>query len=262
MNLQALGLVGLLTRNAPDVSASLRCLTTYFHLHARGAVTELTVDPGLAILSYSPYEPNVEGALQTGDGAVAMMFNIMRTLCGPDFQSIEVLFAHRKPKDVRPFKRFFQVPLRFDAEQFALVFTRDWLDVAVPGSDAEVRRLLQKQIDALELRHSEDFPEIVRSVLRSALLTQHAGADQVAALFSVHPRTLSRRLEAFGVNFQTLVDETRFEIARQMLAQTSLEVGQIASALGYARASVFSRAFRRWSGTTPTQWRAEHDSLA
>ncbi len=88
-----------------------------------------------------------------------------------------------------------------------------------------------------------------------ALLTGHASADQVAALFSIHSRTLSRRLHAFGTNFQELVDEGRFEIARQMLEDSRMEVSQIAMALDYADASAFTRAFRRWSGTTPAQWR-------
>ena len=258
MNLPSLGLVGLLAKNAPDVGSALRSLVTYLHLHARGAVMELTVDPGLAMLSYDAYQLAVEATDQTGDGATAMMLNAMRTLCGTDFLPIEARFAHRTPDDVRPFRQFFKVPLRFDAEHFALVFSRDWLDRRVPGTDAELERLLQKQIAMLESKHGDEFPAIVRGILRSALLTDHAGADQIAALFSIHVRTLSRRLEDFGTSFQELVDEGRFEIARQMLEDTSLDVGQIAEALGYARASAFTRAFRRWSGTTPALWRTKH----
>jgi AraC-like DNA-binding protein len=257
MNLQSLGLVGLLARNAPDVASALRRLVTFLHLHARGAVLDLTVDPSLATLNYDAYQPAVEATDQTGDGATAMMLNVMRTLCGTDFQPIEAQFAHRKPDDVQPFRKFFKVPLRFDAEHYGLVFSSDWLDRQVPGNDAELERLLQKQIPVLEAKHGDEFPEIVRGVLRSALLTDQAGADQIAALFSMHVRTLSRRLEEFGTSFQELVDESRFEIARQMLEETSLEVGQIAEALGYTRASAFTRAFRRWSGTTPAVWRAK-----
>lgn len=257
MNLQALGVVGLLARNAPDVEAALRSIVTLLHLHARGAVMELMVDHTLAMLSYDAYQPHIESADQTGDAAVAMMVNAMQTLCGTDFQPIEARFAHRKPDDVQPFRKFFKVPLRFDAEHYALVFASDWLDRQVPGNDAELARLLQKQINALEAKHGDEFPEIVRSLLRSALLTGHGSADQVAALFSMHVRTLSRRLEEFGTSFQELVDEGRFEIARQMLEDTSLEVGQIAEALGYARASAFTRAFRRWSGATPAAWRVK-----
>ena len=71
----------------------------------------------------------------------------------------------------------------------------------------------------------------------------------------MHSRTLHRRLTEFDTTFQQLVDEGRFEIARQMLSNTSMVVGQIADSLGYADASAFTSAFRRWSGTTPAKWR-------
>jgi len=257
MNLQALGLVGMLVRNSPDVLTALRRLVTFLHLHTSGAVTELKVSGNMAMLTYDSFQPNVEATDQTGDGAVAMMLNVVRTLCGPNFLPIEAQFCHGKPENVQPFRRFFRVPLRFDAEQNALVFSRHWLDVRLSGTDEELQRLLQKQIDALEAKHGDDFPEQVRNVLRSALPGGHASANQIAKLFSMHSRTLSRRLEAFGTSFQKIVDESRFEIARQMLEHMSLDVGQIAASLGYARASVFTRAFRRWSGTTPTIWRTK-----
>ena len=82
-------------------------------------------------------------------------------------------------------------------------------------------------------------------------MTGHAKAEQVAAIFGMHSRTMNRRLNAFGVAFQKLVDESRFEIARQMLEYSAIEVGQISDLLGYAAPGVFTRAFRRWSGTTP-----------
>lgn len=255
MTLQSLGLVGLLARNAPDVGTSLRSIVNYLHLHARGAVMALNVDHTLAMLTYDAYQPGVEATDQTGTGAVAMMVNVMRSLCGQDFEAIEARFAHRKPDDVRPYRSFFQLPLRFDVEHYALVFASDWLDRTVPGTDTELERLLRKQIDALEVRHGEEFPEIVRGVLRSAVLTGQASAEQIAALFSMHTRTLNRRLGEFGTGFQQLVDESRFEIARQMLEDTSLSITEIAGAIGYTQPSAFVRAFGRWSGMTPGAWR-------
>jgi AraC-like DNA-binding protein len=78
----------------------------------------------------------------------------------------------------------------------------------------------------------------------------------------MHSRTLNRRLNAFGTSFQALVDAGRFEIARQMLADSAMEVTQIAASLDYADASAFTRAFRRWSGTTPAVWRAKRGAAA
>ncbi len=250
------GLVGFLVQHSPDVGMALRSLVRYLHLHVRGAVPSLAVHGKLVILGYDIYQPHVEAADQIADGAVAVMFNIMRTLCGPEWKPVEAWFAHRKPEDVGPFRQFFRVPLRFDAEQNAIVFSAHWLNRRMPGADPELRRLLQKQIDALEARHGSDFPEQIRRVLRTALLTGHGNAEQVARLFSIHSRTLNRRLKASTTSFQRLVDEGRYAIARQMLEQSDTGVRQIAASLDYADASAFTRAFRRWSGTTPARWRA------
>jgi len=191
------------------------------------------------------------------NGAVATAFNILHRLCGSDWNPVAALFAHRKPEDIEPFHRFFQAPLRFDAERSGLFFHAEWLKQPVIGADPELHRLLQKQIDELEARYHDDFPEQVRRVLRSALRLHHTNADHVAAIFSMHSRTLNRRLKGFGTSFQELTDHCRFEIARQMLEDSDIEPVHIAAALNYADASAFSRAFRRWSGITPTLWRSK-----
>ena len=81
---------------------------------------------------------------------MAALYNVMRELCGPDWTPTEVWFARRRPADVGPFRKFFQVPLRFDAETFALLFPAQDLTRRLPSVDDQWRRLLQRQIDLLE----------------------------------------------------------------------------------------------------------------
>lgn len=257
-SLHSLGLVGLLVKYSPDVGTALRNLVRHTHLHVTGAAFGLAVDGNVASFSYDIYEPHVEAHAQTGDGAMAACYNGVRELCGPEWKPGEVWFAHRSPADVGPFRRFFRVPLHFDAEQYALRFSAYWLNRRLPDTDPELRRLLRSQIDMLEAHHGGDFPDQVRRVLRSTLATGHAKADQVAMLFSMHSRSLHRRLNAFGTSFQQLLDEIRYEFARQLLEDSTMEVGEIAGVLDYAAPGVFTRAFRRWSGTTPAEWRAAH----
>jgi AraC-like DNA-binding protein len=255
IRLDSLGLVGLLVKYSPDVGTALRSLVHYLHLQVHGATTSLEADERNATLGYAIYEPHVEATDQIGAGGAATLYNILRALCGPDWKPVEIRLAHRRPENAAPFRRFFRAPLIFDAEQYAVVFAATWLGRPLPDTNPQLHRLLQRQIDTLEARHGDDFPEQVRSVLRSALITGHGNADQVAALFSMHARTLNRRLDTFGVGFRELVDEGRFEIARQMLEDSAMPVSQIAALLDYADASAFTRAFRRWSGTTPARWR-------
>jgi AraC-like DNA-binding protein len=109
-----------------------------------------------------------------------------------------------------------------------------------------------------EVQNPENFPQQVAGVLRAALATGDASAARVAALFSMHPRTLNRRLGAYGTSFRDLLDRTRFDIAQHMLVGGDLDIKAIATALDYAGARPFIRAFRRWSGTTPAQWRTSY----
>jgi len=255
--LDSLGLVGLLVKYSPDVGTALHSLVRYAHHHVRGAVITLEVDGSAALFGYAIYQGKSEATDQIADGAIASALNILRSLCGPGLEPNEARFAHREPADIKPFRRFFGCPLSFDAGQNAVVFPAVWLDHRLPVDDPALRRLLQQQIDTLEAKHGDDLPEQVRRVLRTALLTRHASAEQVAALLSMHSRTLARRLAAVDTHFQALVDEARFEIAQQLLEGSAMDLRQITATLDYADPSAFTRAFRRWSGTTPARWRAK-----
>ncbi len=253
--LSSLGLVGALVKYEADLGMALHSLVRYFHLHARGGLPTLVVRGSQATLGYATYLPGAEAVDQLGDAFLALALNIVRELYREDWRPGEVLFAHRKPVDVAPYRRVFRAPLRFDAEQYALVFPADTLRRRVANANADILLLLKPQIEAVDAAHRSELPEQVRRFLRTAVLTHHAQADQVAALFSMHRRTLNRQLNAFGTTFHQILEESRFEVARQMLGNSGLQVGQIATALDYHDASAFTRAFRRWSGETPAAWR-------
>jgi AraC-like DNA-binding protein len=104
----------------------------------------------------------------------------------------------------------------------------------------------------------EGFSDTLRRLLRTELLRGQCSVSDVAGLCRLHRRTLSRRLKAEGTAFRQLADEMRFEIAGQLLSNPRITFSQIATTLGYSEASAFTRAFRRWSGQTPTAWRAVH----
>jgi AraC-like DNA-binding protein len=100
--------------------------------------------------------------------------------------------------------------------------------------------------------------EGVRRVLQTELLKDTCSVAVIARLFSMHRRTLHRHLRMEGVAFRQVANEIRFEIACDLLANTEMTLGQIAAALRYSEPSAFTRAFRRWSGQTPSAWRSDH----
>ena len=118
-----------------------------------------------------------------------------------------------------------------------------------------VRALLEERIQQLKGAQGSEFSDDIRRLLRTRLTSKRCSAEDIADLLAMHRRTLSRRLKGVGIGYRAITNEIRFEIARQLLQDTQVSLAQIAAALGYSEASAFTRAFRRWSGQTPTTWR-------
>jgi AraC-like DNA-binding protein len=253
--LASLSLVGLLARHSPDVGAALRNLSDHQELRDRAGVVPLTVRGGVATLDYAIYQTGIDASDQIYDGAIAIMMNVMRNLCGPYWRPSEVLFCHRRPADPDPFRSVFAAPLRFDAERTALVFPASWLRHRSSDADPAAYHRLQQRIEAIEARAHGDLVEDVRRILRTLLLGGRGSVESVAERLALHRRTLNRRLQALGTSVHDLLEETRFEVARQLVESTRMPLVRVAAALGYADASAFTRAFRRWSGSTPIGWR-------
>jgi AraC-like DNA-binding protein len=263
--LDILGLVGELARHSPDVGTALRNIILYLHLHDRGAIPILSVRDDRAMLAYAIHQPEVPGTDQIYDGAIANAFNIMKALVGSDWEATEVFLYRPQPVDCEPYRAFFRTRLTFSAEYSAVVFPASWLDRKLDGADALVHRRIMEEIESLEAHGAGDLITQLRRVLRRMLVISARQGEtrlgQVADLFEMHRRTVNRRLRAQGTSFRVLIDEARYDIARQLLRDTCLPVGEIAAALDYSECSAFVRAFCRWSGTSPTAWRAERALL-
>ena len=185
-----------------------------------------------------------------------MLSNIMRGLCGHHWQATEVRFAHGRPRNLAPFRQFFEAPLRFDAAETAVVFASGWMDKPLLSADPLLHTMMQQRVsEQASLAHDDVVSQLRRTL--PSLVTNHGDSLAVAAKrVGMATRTLNRRLAAEGTSYLQLREEARYTIARQLLTGTRMPANQIADRLGYAHASAFTRAFRQWSGKAPAEWRA------
>jgi AraC-like DNA-binding protein len=257
--LSSLGLVECLMPPSQTVGKALNNLIWHLRQHNLETAPRLTVSGGMATLSCATPDPGMEGVDQIADGAAATALNIMGALCGPEWAPAEVLLPRLPPPDPRPFERLFRTPVRFEAGTAALIFPASWLKRRIAGADEVLHLLFGQRLGTPEARpHDGSFSDGLRRMLRTRLLKDDCSAPKIAGLLSMNRRTLNRRLHAEGTAFNILANEIRFEIARQLLANTTMTFGQIAAALAFSEPSAFTRAFRRWSGQSPTAWQAEH----
>ena len=253
-----LGVVFQLMKHAGSLREAIRSLVFHLHLHDRGGVGYvLNSSPGEIGLAYGIYH---RGDFQVGplyDFTASTIFAFMRELCGPRWKPVRVSLAHRRPKNVSPYRRIFGVPLVFDAEHTAVFFADRWLDEPVHGSDPALQAAIAKLISDRESAEALTMTDKVRRVLRTTVLAGTASADSVAFMFAMSRRSLHRQLQSEGTSLQALANATRFEVARQLLNESDMPAGEIAAVLHYSDASAFSRAFKDWSGTAPREWRQE-----
>jgi AraC-like DNA-binding protein len=255
-SLVSFGLIGTLARNEADVGTALRGLARTQHLHGRAGVPAFIVKDDIALYSLTLEGFLGVGAAHVQDLSAAMGFNLMRDLCGPTWTATEVMLPHAPPQDRRPYDRYFRAPIRFDAEWTAVAFPARWLSHRVIGADPSLVGPLQESVDALAARHGNDLIMRTRRALHVLVMQGKGSMTSVADLMGMHRRTLNRRLAASGTSISDQLEDVKSHIARQLVADTTMSMIEIASTLNYSDAGTFTRAFRRWTGMPPSEWRS------
>jgi AraC-like DNA-binding protein len=159
-------------------------------------------------------------------------------------------------------RRHFRSEIHFDAPHDALVF--DEATLALPMAQRSAQ-LLSVLLPGLELAVAQDkrgqtLVDDVRAALSASMCGARPAMAKIAKSLGMSPRTMQRRLGELGTTYQAVLDEVRRQSARRLLANTDLEIGDIAFLIGFEEVNSFTRAFHVWEGVRPAQWRASLDA--
>jgi len=256
-----LGLPGFLLSNAPDVGTALHELVEYLDLHDQGGVPTLQFRGDITMLGYAIHQSDVAAAEYIYDISIAQVCNILRGLCGERWKPIEVLLSRKQPRNLTPYRKFYRAPLHFNAAQNAIAFPSSWLDHKPSCANALLHRYLLREANELHNLRTAGLVDKVRGLMRKSLLSQEFTANHIARHLCLHERTMNRRLREEGTSFRRELEGIRYELARQLLTDSKMSISKIASTLKYANTNGFNRAFKRWAGMTPGQWRARNTVL-
>jgi AraC-like DNA-binding protein len=260
---EAAGVASDLARHAATVRDGLRQFIEHLHLHDRGGVAALNSSgTDYAELSYFIHYRDTPGMRPFLDASMAVACCVMRSFLGPLWAPSEVTLAHVRPRHTGPYRAFFRAPLRFDAPYSALVFPAGDLDRPIAGSDPDERNRLSKLVAELEATRPSTTRERALEAISRMMMAMPPSGDRVAQAVGIGRRRLRERLAAEGTSVKQLLEEVRCELARQLLDESHMPIGDIASALHYSKPGAFSRAFKRWTGRTPRQWRKSAKRLA
>ncbi|VVM69311.1 putative HTH-type transcriptional regulator [Pseudomonas fluorescens] len=181
---------------------------------------------------------------------------IVRRLAGQGFNPLRIELAYSRPAYADSYSRVFRCPIKFKAGKNRLISEAHWLTTRLPDYDDITCAPLRAKLDQL-LDRGVSYDALIES-LRSHIRT-HLDDPQALQTFArqlnMSERTLRRRLTQSGVSYSQLLDQIRHERACDLLSNTAMTLAQIAHTLGYSDARVLRRAFKRWTGTLPSEQR-------
>lgn len=168
----------------------------------------------------------------------------------------ELRFAFPEPDYYQRMKQLIPVPVLFDCAYNQMRFPASRLDQRLRFADPRLAKMAEAQCEQ-EMANIKSPPKLLNQVRRIILAQsgRFPSVDEAASDLHMSSRTLKRKLQQLGTSYQTILDDLRKGLAVEYLTQTEITVDDIAVQLGYSDASNFARAFRRWTGRSPSDYR-------
>lgn len=206
---------------------------------------------------YHPQQGDLAFSPHQIEAVLAAVVSFSAWVTGSAFDPSKVQFSHDRIGPLAHYRSVFRIDPDFKQTFSGLQVANALLDQALPQADVQLANLhLEYARARLEaLSQTPDFADGVRQWLLVQLATGVPGRVAAARRFGLSDRVFARRLQSVGLSYTDLVDAARKDAACVAVAATHRPLGDIAHSLGFAEASSFNRAFKRWTGHTPGEWR-------
>jgi AraC-like DNA-binding protein len=231
-------------------------LLRYSHLVSDAGRLQLCTRGSSARLSVIAQVADAPSA-EALDAVMSLFVRTCRALTNRSFTLLRIEQRRSRPARVQPYERFYRCPVSFACDEDALTFASDALDRTLPTANPELARHNDELVQRYLAQMSEGT--VVDQVRRA--LTGHLSREPsprtIARVLGTSTRSLQRHLQEHGTSFAEVMRETRCELARSYLRDPRCSITEITFLLGFEDASAFARAFRCWTGMSPSEYRAQ-----
>jgi AraC-like DNA-binding protein len=250
-----LGTLGYAWLSSSTLRTGLRRVVRYWRIVIGDVAVRLDeTRDGVEFVHTSPDS----GASETirGDAVMAIIYDMCRTNFGDAFSPERVAFRRAAPVDSRPYEALFRCPVTFGAESNRIVIACADADRPLPTGNRDVAaahdRILVEQLARLE---KANVVARLRASLLERMTLGEFSEEDLASDLHMSRRSLQRRLAEADASYQSLVDDTRRDMALRYIEDPSKSATDITFLVGYSQQSAFTRAFRRWTGMSPSEYR-------
>ena len=188
---------------------------------------------------------------------VATMLKLIRMVSTPRFSPLRIAMAFPEPEGfTEEYDAYFRCPIEYGAPATVIYFSEEDLDTPLAGGNAELARHSESLVyNYLKTLVKIDIRNAARMALFELLPRGQFSLDMLAEALDMDEQSLSAELKQAGISYQQLLGDTRRELAEEYITRADLTVNEIAYMLGFSDCSNFARSFRRWTGTSPTDFR-------
>jgi AraC-like DNA-binding protein len=253
-------LLGYLGVTSATVGDAVRCLVRYAPLlvdSLRIAVTRIGRD------TWVRFDAPLDVPRAVSDYRVALLIRMSRLVTGKVLVPREVHFGYPAPPLPEPYALAFGAPVHFRRSRDGVVFSTGLLDVPLLGADPRLCAILETHARQVlgQPSHPSEFRDRVSRALLDALESGGMSHESVADQLGMSSRTLRRRLREEGTSHRELLDDLRHDLAMRYLREPGRTISEVASLLGFADARALGKAFKRWTGRTPTTMRGDDPGI-
>lgn len=256
-----LGIVGYLTLCCDNPRDLLQLHARYGQLVGNGNRPEYTITDDTIVMHLRFPEGRPPYPRQVVDFSLTGWLTIGRWLGGPDFKPDFVETSHPEAADYGPMREYLGCDIRFDCPEIRVSLPRRFLDQALMHGDTSLRPVLEAEVRRrMQLVHSrqqqlDPLLARIRQLVADRLMLGAPELQTVADAANESVRSLQRHLESRHTSYKQLLDEVRQEMAGQHLRDHHLSLVDVALMLGFSDQSTFQRAFKRWFGVSPGEYR-------
>jgi AraC-like DNA-binding protein len=218
------------------------------------ARAEMNINKIKAIFFTPPHAP--EMTRHCFDATFSSSVRMMRSLTGVHLNPREVTFIYPEPASKAEYERIFCCPVRFGQKENTITLDFATITTPIKMANPDLLEHFEKyaQDFLAEIERTEEYSRAVTKIILSRLDDEALSIEKVAKEMAVSVRTLQNRLDAEGVIFSDLLKDIRQRLAQKYLRE-NYSVEQITYLLGFSEPSVFRKAFKKWSGVTPREFR-------
>ena len=256
------GIVEYVTAAAASVGDAVQLLVKFQALASELAHTNVARDPATNTVTFEHWidHPAARDATQLNEFSLATYYRLGHVRLGFRPQFVAVHFMHDRPERRAELEEFFDAPIVFGAARNGLVIDAALLERPMSMTDPQLFAILSERAerDLSRVQPASDVAASLASTYRELLATtpHRAQVHDAARVLGLSVRSLNRRLAEEGTSFRAIEADVKRALANEYLEDTTKPIEHIASVLGFANTSAFIRAYKRWTGKTPSQTRA------